>query len=85
MNYINVDNILDVYDILDYCFKYRETAPNYTNKNSSRSHSIFTLYIKLTENSYSSKIEEIKANKPSINGAITFVDLAGSEKFSDKE
>lgn len=82
---ILVDNIMDIYDVLDWCFRYRETAPNYTNKNSSRSHSIFTLHIKLIENDFPNMMEEIKSDKKTINGSITFIDLAGSEKFADKE
>jgi len=52
--------------------------------NSSRSHSIFTIYITLVEPSNSQFDDVITGDKKTIKGSITFVDLAGCEKFGDK-
>lgn len=69
---ITVLNVSDIFDILQRGIQQRQTAATLCNKNSSRSHSIFTLKIMIKETSVDG--EEVVRN-----GQLNLVDLAGSE------
>lgn len=69
---ITVLNKKDIFDILQRGIKQRATAATLCNKNSSRSHSIFTMKIMIKECSVDG--EEVVRH-----GQLNLVDLAGSE------
>ena len=69
---ITVLNVNDIFEILQRGIQQRQTAATLCNKNSSRSHSIFTLKIMIKETSVDG--EEVVRN-----GQLNLVDLAGSE------
>lgn len=69
---IAVLNASDVLDILQRGIQQRQTAATLCNKNSSRSHSIFTMKIMIKE--YNVEGEEVVRH-----GQLNLVDLAGSE------
>lgn len=65
----------DVVDVLLEGHKNRKVGSHCLNPDSSRSHSLFTMYI---------IIEELVSGKPFRKyGKITFVDLAGSERLKE--
>ncbi|CRH00337.1 kinesin-like protein, putative [Plasmodium relictum] len=68
-----IKNIEDVKNIINLCFKYRKTNATKKNLVSSRSHCLLTVY----QYKYFKEKEFISQ--------INFIDLAGSEKFSDIE
>ena len=65
-------NANDILEILQRGIQQRQTAATLCNKNSSRSHSIFTMKIMIKE--YNIEGEEVIRN-----GQLNLVDLAGSE------
>ena len=67
---INVADVNAIFDILKRGIKQRQTAATLCNKNSSRSHSIFTMKIMIRETNVEG--EEIVRN-----GQLNLVDLAG--------
>ena len=67
-----VNSAKDIFDILQGTNKQRRTAETLCNKQSSRSHSIFTLRIFMKEKTVDEE-ELIKT------GTLNLVDLAGSE------
>lgn len=69
---IAVLNANDIFEILQRGIQQRATAATLCNKNSSRSHSIFTMKIMIKE--YSIDGEEVVRH-----GQLNLVDLAGSE------
>lgn len=69
---IAVLNATDIFEILQRGIQQRQTAATLCNKNSSRSHSIFTMKIMIKE--YNIEGEEVIRN-----GQLNLVDLAGSE------
>lgn len=69
---IAVLNAHDIFDILQRGIQQRQTAATLCNKNSSRSHSIFTMKIMIKE--YNLEGEEVVRH-----GQLNLVDLAGSE------
>ena len=69
---IAVLNATDIFDILQRGIQQRQTAATLLNKNSSRSHSIFTMKIMIKE--YNVEGEEVVRL-----GQLNLVDLAGSE------
>ncbi|GBL95542.1 Kinesin-like protein KIF11 [Araneus ventricosus] len=69
----NVKSMDDVYDVLDKGCKKRRKAATLLNKMSSRSHTLFTVNVKMRE--HSTTIEKIKTGK------LNLVDLAGSENI----
>jgi hypothetical protein len=69
---IAVLNANDIFDILQRGIQQRQTAATLCNKNSSRSHSIFTMKIMIKE--YNVEGEEVVRH-----GQLNLVDLAGSE------
>ena len=69
---ITVLSVRDIFEILQRGIKQRATAATLCNKNSSRSHSIFTLKIMIKECSVDG--EEVVRH-----GQLNLVDLAGSE------
>jgi len=69
---VTVMNVSDIFDILQRGIKQRATAATLCNKNSSRSHSIFTMKIMIKESSVDG--EEVVRH-----GQLNLVDLAGSE------
>jgi kinesin family member 11 len=69
---ITVLNAKDIFDILQRGIQQRQTAATLCNKNSSRSHSIFTLKIMIKECNVDG--EEVVRH-----GQLNLVDLAGSE------
>lgn len=69
---ITVLTATDIFDILQRGIQQRQTAETLCNKNSSRSHSIFTMKIMIKESSPDG--EEVVRH-----GQLNLVDLAGSE------
>lgn len=69
---ITVLTVNDIFDILHRGIQQRQTAETLCNKNSSRSHSIFTMKIMIKESSPDG--EEVVRH-----GQLNLVDLAGSE------
>jgi len=69
---ITVLTVKDIMEILERGIQQRQTAETLCNKNSSRSHSIFTLKINIRE--YNAEGEEVVRL-----GQLNLVDLAGSE------
>ena len=67
---ITVLTVSDIFAILKKGIQQRQTAETLCNKNSSRSHSIFTMKIMIKENSYDG--EEVVRH-----GQLNLVDLAG--------
>lgn len=67
---ITVLNAKDIFDILKRGIQQRQTAATLCNKNSSRSHSIFTMKIMIKE--YNVDGEEVMRH-----GQLNLVDLAG--------
>ena len=67
---ITVLTVSDIFDILQRGIKQRQTAATLCNKNSSRSHSIFTLKIMIKECNVDG--EEVVRH-----GQLNLVDLAG--------
>jgi kinesin family protein 11 len=63
-------NATDILNILQKGIKQRQTAETLCNKNSSRSHSIFTMKIMIKETNVDGE-EVIR------NGQLNLVDLAG--------
>jgi len=53
----------------------RKTGETAMNKDSSRSHSIFTIYVETAEN-------DLQGNQKIKAGKLNLVDLAGSERQS---
>jgi kinesin family protein 3/17 len=71
-----VKNPADTEKALFFGLRNRKTGETAMNKDSSRSHSIFTIYIETAE-------EEVKSGKQKIRaGKLNLVDLAGSERQS---
>ncbi|XP_055929832.1 kinesin-like protein KIF11 isoform X2 [Argiope bruennichi] len=68
-----VKSMQDVYDVLEKGCKKRRKAATLLNKMSSRSHTVFTVVVKMRE--HSSTIEKTKIGK------LNLVDLAGSENI----
>jgi kinesin family protein 11 len=69
---ITVLNVADIFEILQRGIQNRQTAATLCNKNSSRSHSIFTMKIMIKECNVVG--EEVVRH-----GQLNLVDLAGSE------
>lgn len=67
-----ISNLKEALDIINIGIKNRATAPTLCNKESSRSHAVFSIYI---ENKL--KINNKKITKKSV---FNLIDLAGSEK-----
>jgi len=71
-----VKNVSDTERALFAGLKGRKTGETAMNKDSSRSHSIFTIYIETAEEEEKTGKQKIKAGK------LNLVDLAGSERQS---
>ena len=69
---ITVLNAKDIFDILHRGIEQRQTAETMMNKNSSRSHSIFTMKIMIKE-------LQVDGEEVVRHGQLNLVDLAGSE------
>ena len=69
---VPVLNVGDIFDILQKGIRLRQTAETLCNKNSSRSHSIFTMKMFIKESNIDG--EEVVRH-----GQLNLVDLAGSE------
>jgi len=69
-----VYNPKDIYDVLEKSFQQRRTAETKVNKNSSRSHCIFSITIHIKESTPEGE-ELLKTGK------LNLVDLAGSENI----
>jgi kinesin family protein 11 len=67
---ITVLNVNDIFEILKRGIKQRQTAATLCNKNSSRSHSIFTMKIMIKE-------MNVEGEEVIRNGQLNLVDLAG--------
>lgn len=76
LNIIQMKNTKDLENELNKGFNNRHVGETTMNKESSRSHCIFTVYIESSENGADSKNQKIKAGK------LNLVDLAGSERQS---
>ena len=57
--------------VMDLAARYRSVSATNMNEQSSRSHSVFTLYLKASH----------KEQQVSLNGTLNLVDLAGSERI----
>ncbi|EUD67310.1 hypothetical protein C922_02460 [Plasmodium inui San Antonio 1] len=68
-----IENIEDVKNIINLCFKYRKTHATRKNLVSSRSHCLLTVY------------QHRVAKEKELISQINYIDLAGSEKFNDIE
>ena len=71
-----VKNVSDTEKAMFAGLKNRKTGETAMNKDSSRSHSIFTIYIETAQEEEKSGKQKIKAGK------LNLVDLAGSERQS---
>eukprot|EP01034_Spumella_vulgaris_P037534 gene37534-46306_t len=69
---ITVRNVPDIFKILTRGIQQRQTAATLCNKNSSRSHSIFTMKIMIKESN-------VEGEEVVRHGQLNLVDLAGSE------
>lgn len=67
---ITVLNVGDIFDILQRGIQQRQTAATLCNKNSSRSHSIFTMKIMIKECN-------VEGEEVIRHGQLNLVDLAG--------
>jgi hypothetical protein len=74
---INCENVQDLFAVLEEGIKRRRIGSHELNKDSSRSHSILTVYIIKEGGSSSNSLKSC--------GKITFVDLAGSERVKDSK
>ena len=72
---IDITNINNVEDILLKAKKYRATHATKENENSSRSHSVFTIFLEGFN----------KLTKEHSNGVLNLIDLAGSERLSKSQ
>eukprot|EP01134_Creolimax_fragrantissima_P002322 CFRG2322T1 len=70
----DVNGLSEAYKVLAQGLKKRKVASTKMNSNSSRSHTIFTVYVDITETNADG--EEIKRN-----GSLNLVDLGGSENI----
>ena len=72
---VEVDNLQELMTVLNEGISNRKVASHELNKDSSRSHSIFTIQFEVTTSDVNDQFESKKY------GSIRFVDLAGSEKL----
>ncbi|SGZ39955.1 uncharacterized protein HGUI_02155 [Hanseniaspora guilliermondii] len=72
---IDITNINNVEDILSKAKKYRATNATKENENSSRSHSVFTIFLEGFN----------KLTNEHSNGVLNLIDLAGSERLSKSQ
>lgn len=72
---IDITNITNVEDILLKAKKYRATHATKENENSSRSHSVFTIFLEGFN----------KLTKEKSNGVLNLIDLAGSERLTKSQ
>jgi hypothetical protein len=74
---VDCSNVDDMISVLLEGMKNRKSGSHEMNKDSSRSHSIMTIYI----------ISEIKQGAQNVKkyGKISFVDLAGSERLKESK
>lgn len=75
---VDCANVDDMISVLNEGMKNRRSGSHEMNKDSSRSHSIMTLYI-ITETKVSGNQSAKKYGK------IAFVDLAGSERLKESK
>eukprot|EP01060_Flectonema_neradi_P004001 TRINITY_DN12640_c0_g1_i1.p1 TRINITY_DN12640_c0_g1~~TRINITY_DN12640_c0_g1_i1.p1 ORF type:complete len:661 (+),score=131.74 TRINITY_DN12640_c0_g1_i1:40-2022(+) len=71
---VTCDTLDDLIAVLQEGVSNRATASHLLNKDSSRSHSILTVYFETTASHHSGQVAQ---------GKINFVDLAGSERLKD--
>jgi kinesin family protein 3/17 len=76
LNHVQMKNTKDLENELNKGFNNRHVGETTMNKESSRSHCIFSVYIESGELNADSKNQKIKAGK------LNLVDLAGSERQS---
>lgn len=69
-----VQNVADCEKLMELGWKNRATGSTLMNADSSRSHSIFTIWLEMMTNNCSTKSSGIK------RGKLNLVDLAGSER-----
>ena len=74
---VDCSNVDDMISVLLEGMKNRKSGSHEMNKDSSRSHSIMTMYI----------ISELKQGSQNIKryGKMCFVDLAGSERLKESK
>jgi len=72
---VDVKSATDVFPLLRKANKNRTTATTKSNNKSSRSHSLFQLYIK----GYNSR------SKHNVQGVLNLIDLAGSERLKSSK
>ena len=74
---VDCTDVDDMISVLNEGMKNRRSGSHELNKDSSRSHSILTLYI----------ISEMKSGSQTVKkyGKIAFVDLAGSERLKESK
>ena len=61
----------EIDQVMDLAARYRSVSATNMNEQSSRSHSVFTLYLKASH----------KEQQVTLNGTLNLVDLAGSERI----
>jgi kinesin family protein 3/17 len=74
---ITVKNVSDIEKLMNKGMTMRKTGATAMNDNSSRSHSIFTIYIETSEDVPDGKNGTAQRYR---NGKLNLVDLAGSER-----
>uniref|UniRef100_A0A7S4S105 Kinesin-like protein n=1 Tax=Alexandrium monilatum TaxID=311494 RepID=A0A7S4S105_9DINO len=79
LNAVECNSVADVRGVLEAGVQTRKVAAHALNKDSSRSHALFTLYI----DSESNSTNEEAGPQGRRHGKITFVDLAGSERLKE--
>lgn len=71
---VDCTSIDDLIAVLNEGIKNRKSGSHELNKDSSRSHSLMTVYV-------ISETESVESKSVKRYGKITFVDLAGSERL----
>ena len=72
---IDITSIENVEEILAKAMKFRATNATKENQNSSRSHSVFTIFLKGFN----------KLTNETSNGVLNLIDLAGSERLNKSQ
>ena len=74
---VECSNVDDMIAVLNQGMKHRKIGSHELNKDSSRSHSILTIYLVIELNSNGQVLRKI--------GKLSFVDLAGSERLKESK
>jgi kinesin family protein 12 len=74
---VDCSNVNDMIAVLNQGMKHRKIGSHELNKDSSRSHSILTIYLVIELNTNGQVLRKI--------GKVSFVDLAGSERLKESK